>query len=622
MTSYARLFTVLIATLAVSNLAAVCGSKPLQPEITITSPVNGSFTEAGSVLVTGVITDVIPGTEIVTVNDVVVPVTAGAFSTTVTLDPAIIFNPIMAELDVTSNGKHRADRVVLVVGPSVVDGDFEDDSIALRLNDSGLDQVEPLVETLAGGALDFESFLIAANPVATMFQCIIPNPFGGCITGITITVDVETADIGGFTLDVDSMTNFAAGDIAVSDILVTYDTDGIDCQGRITATSADILGDYALQADAVDPSSIDVNLDNASLDVTFSSFNNEFTGGLCDFPLIGPLISLIIGNVEPLVDDGITSSLQDPDGSGPLDSPIADGIETALAGISITGPIGEALGVTLEAPLFDVLEDTAGITLGSDGRMVANIGTGVGQCDAPASAPDLPASYAEAETFPSFGATTPVGGLPYDLGICVSTGVFNQLLKAEIECGLLQTELTEFDFGFGPVPVTAGTLALFLPDFAQLHPDEPMVIRVTPNLAPVVTSDPGPQGEIAGLRLGGLDVSLVIRAGLPNEILALRASVDLLAGLDLAFTAGQLVPTIASVDAGDLTVALVDNPLEVNGAQVETVLGLLLPVVLPSLGDGLGAFPLPAFLGLELDGVEVSRNGEFLSIFADLNTVP
>jgi hypothetical protein len=39
---------------------------------------------------------------------------------------------------------------------------------------------------------------------------------------------------------------------------------------------------------------------------------------------------------------------------------------------------------------------------------------------------------------------------------------------------------------------------------------------------------------------------------------------------------------------------------------------------LPSLGDSLGTFPMPGFLGMELHGVEVSRVGQFMSVFARL----
>ncbi len=100
--------------------------------------------------------------------------------------------------------------------------------------------------------------------------------------------------------------------------------------------------------------------------------------------------------------------LSDPDGGGPLDSPTANGIETALAGISIAGPVGESLGVKFDAPLFAVAEDTNGITFGSDSRFTVSIGSGPGQCQPPAGAPNLTASLAFNEGFPTFGATTPV----------------------------------------------------------------------------------------------------------------------------------------------------------------------------------------------------------------------
>ena len=46
----------------------------------------------------------------------------------------------------------------------------------------------------------------------------------------------------------------------------------------------------------------------------------------------------------------------------------------------------------------------------------------------------------------------------------------------------------------------------------------------------------------------------------------------------------------------------------------------LIAVLLPDLASSLASFPLPDFLGLSLDGIEVSCNGDFLSLFADLVT--
>ena len=48
----------------------------------------------------------------------------------------------------------------------------------------------------------------------------------------------------------------------------------------------------------------------------------------------------------------------------------------------------------------------------------------------------------------------------------------------------------------------------------------------------------------------------------------------------------------------------------------------MLPLALPSLADSLGSFPLPTFLGLQLLGVEVERQGQFLSLFLDLVPAP
>ena len=140
---------------------------------------------------------------------------------------------------------------------------------------------------------------------------------------------------------------------------------------------------------------------------------------------------------------------------------------------------------------FDIPEDDDGLTLGSDTRITSEIGGGPGQCTPPPGAPDLLGSFHVDEPFPAFGPTTP-GGDPYDLGICISTSAFNQLLKAQIECGLLQLDLTEFDLGFGPVPLTTGVLAVIIPELSVFPPDSPLTIALRPTLAPLLTGAPGP----------------------------------------------------------------------------------------------------------------------------------
>jgi len=369
---------------------------------------------------------------------------------------------------------------------------------------------------------------------------------------------------------------------------------------------------------------VDVNL-VGSPGVSFSGFSHTFTSGVCDWFLIGDIIQAAIGDIQPLVLNGLVGFLDDDDGAGPLDSPLADAFETALADISIAGPVGEALQVNLEAPLFDVLEDTAGLTLGSNVRVTSSTGTGPGQCQPPAGAPSLAASYSVTEPFPTFGANTPVGNLPYHLGIAISTSAFNQLLKSQIECGLLQIELTEIDLGTGPLPLTAGTLGLIIPEFQYFNNlGMPMILRLKPTLAPFLTGNNGPAGEIGEIRVGQYVMEVYGLDSFSQEFLVLRGAMDFRAGLDMTFDnlTAQLVVGIGSVTPADIQVAVLDNLVNTN----ETTLGIALPVlialVLPDLGSGLGAFPIPSFFGLQLDGVEVSRSGQFYSLFTNLYPAP
>src|SRR5690606_885859 len=186
--------------------------------------------------------------------------------------------------------------------------------------------------------------------------------------------------------------------------------------------------------------------------------------------------------------------------------------------------------------------------------------------------------YHVAESFPAFGATTPVGGLPYDLGIAISTSAFNQLLKAQIECGLLQVTITEFDFGSGPLPLTAGTLALLVPEFQNFPPATPLRIELRPTLAPLLTGNNGPGGELGEIRVGQIEVTVIGGEFPLADTVFLKGAVDFRAGLNMTFDdeTGSLVVGIGSVTPADITVGVLDNPVNTN----EATLGIVLPGLL------------------------------------------
>lgn len=588
------------------------------PSVVVTTPVQGEFTTAASVEVSGMVVDVAVADALLTVNGV--PATldvVGRFSETVPLDPAIVFNPIDLVLTDTSNGFVARSRVTVIAGDSVVDGAFSQESIGLRINDAGLDTLEGVVTDL----VDFDPSALAAPGTVVLDECV-SRFLGLCVGSARVTVVNPPPAVSGFGISMDSMTDFVAADILIDDLVLHLDIDGSgivpSCGLVITASTTDIFGDYALSPDAGDPTTVDVN-QLAGVAVAFGNFQDDLNGGVCDVPIIGDIIQLFLPDIQDLFTDGFVQLLDDPDGVGPQDAVIADAIEAALFGIEISGPIGESLGVVLETPMFDIPEDPDGLTLATDTRVQASPGTGPGQCDAPPDSPDLPASLHVDEPFPSFGPQTP-GGIPYELGICISTSAFNQLLKAQIECGLLQLELTEFDFGSGsPLPLTAGTLALLIPEFSAFPPESPVVLSLRPTLAPVLTGNPGPAGEIAELRVGHLVLELRDPTpGVERPLLAI--AIDFRAGLELLIddATGQLAPTVASVDPADVTVSILDNLVQTDEATLQSVLPTLLTVALPQLGSSLGSFPIPSFLDLELKPVEISRSGQFMSIFADL----
>jgi hypothetical protein len=600
--------SLLIALVVGAGLGLACTAPPL-PQIE--SPLHGSFTAASSVAVTGRVTGTLSQVADVTINGVsVLPLGgAGQFSLTITLDTAAVFNPIVAEVTRT-NGRKVRTRITVIAGESVADGALSPMGVGMRLNDTGLDAIEPLLGDLVD--LDLAT-LLPVNTVLINNQCMIDTIFG-CTGRATVRVINPPPSISSFGIGIDSLTNAVDGDISVYNMAVDVDIDGSglvpDCGLHLTAAQTNIDGDYALGADSVDPSNVDVN-QTGSVGVGFVSFNQDYTYGTCTWPIIGDIIQLIIGDIEPTVVGGLQSFLADPDGGGPQDAPVADAIEVALAGISIAGPIGEAIGVTLEAPLYDVYEDTAGITFDSDARVTALMPD--------PNAPDLTASYHVPETFPTFGANTPVGHAPYGLGLSISSSAFNQLLKSETESGLLRSSLTEVDFGVGPVPLTAGMVSPFLPALASMDPSTELRIEIQPTLAPVVTGQNGPNDELGDLRVGHLLAKLVV---VDTGGVLLSLVVDVEVGLQITFVDGQLAFNLGTLETDDIALTILENPLAANETQLTSVLLFLLPSVLPDLADSLGSFPIPSFFGLNLTPVEISKVGGYMSLYANLTPAP
>ena len=592
--------------------------------VSIDSPAHGAFSGAATALISGHYSALPPGQVAVTVNGVPAASlnqTMRTFSHTVALDAGAVFNPVHVQVTNTANGDDVHDRIVVIAGASVADGAHSPQSVAMRMNDSGLDAIEPLVGGLAAGQLDLATILPSGTELLN--ECFIS--IIGCWGRAAVRIANPSPSYSNLAVAFDAKANAVFGDISVDNLRIDVDIDGSglvpDCGLRLTADRLRLTGDYALQPQAGMPTKVDVNL-ATPLGVSFTGFRHRFTYGLCNAFLIGDIIQALLPDIQQVAVEGIEGFLGDPDGPGVGDSPIAEAIESTLAGIDVSGAVGSGLGLMLDAPLFDIAEDATGLTLGADSRFTVSTGSGPGQCLPPPGAPNLAASYSKPEAFPTFGAFTPAGVLPYDLGIAISTAGFNQLLRGQTECGLLRTSLTEIDLdgegGTPPLPLSAGLLALLVPELGQLPASTPLRIDVTPTLAPIATGTGGPAGELSDLRLAQVLID-VVEPG--SETLWLSGALDARLGMDLGFLpdGSGLAITIGEPALADLAVTIIHNPLGADEAQVEAVLPAVIRPLIPDLAGALSGFPLPQFFDLTLGGVEVSRTGEFLSLFATLD---
>jgi hypothetical protein len=581
-------------------LAASCAPPA---KIFLDSPLHGTFVNAATVTVQGRLVQA-ARFQSLKVNGVTVTPSA-SWSVDVPVSAAAVFNRLTV-VGVLNDGKTLRQSVTIVVGDGVqtgfvLDGEASPNAVALRLADTGLDQIMPIVESLSSDSLDISTIITAQNPIAQ-----------GSMSGINYTANVVEVGFGGFGLAVDPMAGGLDTTIAIDDFFLEIDLDlgwlGA-CTLEVATSSAAIGGSFDLQPLAADPSFVDVNL-VSPISVTLAGFGSSFVSGICDDPLIGDIVNLIMGegDIQQLMQQGFEDNLADPDGAGPQDSPLAAAIESALAGISIAGPVGDALGGILDAPIVSVTEESNGLTLAADAAIYT-------QSPAPG-ASDLLASYTVNEPFPSFGALTPDQGLPYGLAFAISTSAMNQLLKTQIENGLLRSEITEL---YG-IPLTAGLLATFIPPMVGANPEEPVVVRIRPTLAPLFTGAAGPNGEFAELKIAALAVEMVF---VNTQQVFIEVEVDLTAGLDLAFTPAGLEFTLDTPPASAVAITITRNLVGANETSLVSTFRSLFPYFAPQLESAIEAFPIPSLLGLDLAPVELARlSGGFIGLFANLVQQP
>jgi len=584
----------------------------------ILTPGEGEIVAPGTMTVTGEIPEdlVIGGTLVV--NGISTPIGPDRkWSQVIPTSPVGKVTVVQAIYTDPNGVAHRQETAV-VAGPRLTPGEFSANGVGMNFTATGLANLGPIINDLAGGSFDISAMILAQDP-------LIPPTDAG--SGVTITGKAYEAGSAGVALGAESTDTGVKTHIEVQDLYLGLDlqlsgfiSGPCKLELQVPSTTIDATFDFAPNGDQVD-----VNLVGNPV-VNTVGVSYEFISGKCDpsSPVLGSIINSAAGGaIEGTVKNGFSSQLGDPDGSGPADSAIADAIETALSGISIAGPVGEAVKAHLNAPFTAITESTGGIDFRANADFYATKGTNPGDCNAPPGAPNLPNTFDTPTAYPTLGGTSPSGD-PYGLGLVISASAFNQMLAAMTECGLLNQDITEIALGGAPIPITSSVLAGLVPQFGtKLPANTPLLIRIDPVFSPYITENAGPNGETSELMLADLRINFVEpKAG--GDVTWLTLAIDSPLGFDMAFDPAQslLTPTITAPTAANVTARLLDNPIEADEASLEAFFPNLFPMFVGGLSDSFAAFPLPSFLGLNLEVVEIARQGNSYVLYANLNPTP
>ena len=608
--------TVLVAVLLL--VAAACDVKDI-----ILTPKDGTIVPGATVEVTGKLPSGVDPGGTMKVNGIPTTINPdGTWTQTVPVSTTNLVTPIEA-IYTDPGGIPWRQRQAVIHGPKLDDDEFALNGVGMRFTNTGLTNLGPVIKGLAGSAFDIGGLLLSQNPIVQQ-----PDAF----LTIDITGNAYEAGIGGVDIQPLSTAGGVTTHITIDDLFVGLDlhlSDGLainlDCRLELQIPTTTIDATFDLAPSAADHSKVDVNMVGAPT-VNTGTVNYEFISGICDGDtfLIGDIVnSLAGGQIQALIGGGFAENLGDPDGAGPLDSPIAGAIQTALGEISIAGSVGEAIKTNLDAPFTQINETADAIDFRADANFSSSFGTGPTDCVPVPGAPDLDATYAVEGTYPNLGPTTP-SGAPYGLGLTIAASAFNQLLGSMTECGILNQTVNQINFGGVMLPINSSLLAAIVPEFGtKIAPGTPMRIEVVPTVAPFLTGDPGPNGEMAELNIANLQIKFMeTRGGV--DINHLTLAVDTPLGFNLAYDplAGVLAPQITAPPAGSVTARVVDNGIQTTEPTVEALFPTLFPMFVDALGSSFAAFPLPAFLGLGLEVLEVQRIDNYYVLYSNLNVVP
>ncbi|MBZ0273203.1 hypothetical protein K8I61_14285 [bacterium] len=560
-----------------------------EPSIAWTSPERGSVTGSSGVTVQGVVTENESALKSFKINDqnVVVGPTGqfthvvGSLEWGVNIIEAIAID----DFDNTSKANISVMRGQLLPDDEMIEG-----VIGVRINDSGLTEIEEFVAE-AIGELD----------ITELLDPYLPFVMGNPGDALYVVGDFTTFNFGSPTIDLQPQVGGLGFDAAIS---------GIDMDGYIDISySGGAPARFTMEISGTITAGADIGIDIVS-DTLEVSLDN-FTVSLAQLTVVlngidsAPIIALLQSLMQQLVSDL-------------LEGEVADLLDDLFADLDLSFATDiEGVNYNFEFDFNDVDFYVDGGTIWIDGRVTADT--------VDPDTRDIGGSLFTAGALPTLDMRTPVGNQLYGFGVALGDDFINQMLYRFFRAGLITIHINEEfadEQGF-QWDLTTTDLAFFLPGLADLYPDAPIEFWLDPQLPPVVIfSDDGGLG--LELQIGDLlmDLKVIPDGESPVNALGVAAGITVPLSIDidtdtqaLSLIFGQ--PTVA-VDVYDSQFIYFPYGL------IEQLIPFVVELALPLISNMLQDIPLPVFEGFAFPIVETSAFGlydDYLGIFGDLELI-
>jgi len=540
------------------------------PDLEITTPERGDWmpgdTSGSTGTVSGTVSDEWSSLDSVTVDGAAMTVSsAGAFSTSTSWDFG--FNTVET-IATDTDGNETSDLRGLLVGNFLEYGERASSGMVVRINEGagGFDELEVLGESLI---------------TASELEDAIPDPiydeseeycvWGYCYELYALTLTADNPAIGSVELELDPRpTGRLEATFTISDVSIDWDADGAVAGGGYSDSGTLTIDTLRVESHI----SFSVNSSNeieATVDTVYVT-TTGFDAGWDSW------IETAMSYFGYNIDDELQSYLEDAVEDAVVDE-LPPALEDAFQDLDVEYTLTNGGSTyTITAAPEDIDIDDRGLTLEMESRFVVS---------------GLSSASGEGSLYYGYGATDWSGSTGIALG--VSADFINQIFYGLWADGLLDTSFTDAE-----LDLDVSDLAAFIPGLTSL------TFEVESLLPPVATV--GTRGDLLDLDWGSVLVTLYNGSSSSGTVLV-QAYIQVESGLDMSVDAGGQLQTSVSDAVAEFDV-IVPAPGTTASADTEVLLEMLVPVLLPALGDMFVPVSLPDISGFTIENVTVAAGGD------------